>query len=99
MIQQKNLLVNGCSFSRGPNSWPYFLSNVNLVNLAQAGAGNTYIHETTIAELSQRKYDLVIVMWTGIPRIDFKVNDINFSIYFHEIVRCYINILNSFNLV
>lgn len=77
MIQQKNLLVNGCSFSRGPNSWPYFLSNMNLVNLAQAGAGNTYIHETTIAELSQRKYDLVIVMWTGISRIDFKVNDIN----------------------
>ena len=73
----KTLLVNGCSFSRGPNSWPYFLSGYDVVNLAQAGAGNTYIHDTTISELTKRSYDFVIVMWTGIHRIDIKVADIS----------------------
>ena len=75
--QSKKLLVNGCSFSRGPGSWPYFLSGYDVINLAQAGAGNTYIHETTIAELTKRSYDFVIVMWSGLHRIDLKVADIN----------------------
>ncbi len=76
-----NLLVNGCSFSRGPGSWPYFVNCTNLTNLAQAGAGNSYIHESTVFELSQRSYDYVIVMWSGISRIDFKVED---ERYFHD---------------
>ena len=72
----KNVLVNGCSFSRGPDSWPYFLKNANIINLAQSGAGNTYIFETTIAELSNRKYDYVLIMWSGVERVDYKVSDI-----------------------
>lgn len=71
-----NLLVNGCSFSRGPGSWPYYLKYKNIVNLAQAGAGNTYIHETTVSELAQRSYDFVVIMWTGIYRVDLKVTNI-----------------------
>jgi hypothetical protein len=74
----KNLLVNGCSFSRGPVSWPYHLKCQNIVNLAQAGAGNTYIHESTIAELAQRSYDFVVIMWTGIHRVDLKVSNIEY---------------------
>jgi hypothetical protein len=76
---QQQVLVNGCSFSRGPNSWPYFLQKkigFNLVNLAQAGAGNTYIHHSTVSELSLRKYDLVLIMWSGLNRIDVQVEDI-----------------------
>ena len=72
-----NILINGCSFSRGPGSWPYFLKNATVTNLAQAGAGNTYIHETTVAELAQRSYNFVAIMWTGIHRVDFKVSDID----------------------
>ena len=72
----KNLLVNGCSFSRGPGSWPYYLKYQNIINLSQAGAGNTYIHETTVAEVTQRSYDFVVVMWTGIHRVDYKVSNI-----------------------
>ena len=75
-----NVLVNGCSFSRGPGSWPYKLQELlscNLVNLAQAGAGNTYIYESTVSELYKRKYDLVIIMWTGIERVDFAVDNIH----------------------
>jgi hypothetical protein len=80
MLNNKNILVNGCSFSRGPNSWPYYLEesyNFNLVNLAQAGAGNSYIQESTVEELSKRKYDFVIIMWSGLSRIDYKVENIN----------------------
>lgn len=75
-----NVLVNGCSFSRGPNSWPYALQNIidfDLVNLAQSGAGNTYIHHATVNELVNRSYDLVIIMWSGISRIDCRVEDVN----------------------
>ena len=74
-------LINGCSFSRGPGSWPYCLKSVDqtqLINLSQAGAGNSYIHESTISELAFRQYDLVIIMWTGISRIDFKVGSIDY---------------------
>jgi hypothetical protein len=76
----KNVLVNGCSFSRGPESWPYYLQknlNCNLVNLSQAGAGNLYIHNSTISELSRRSYDLVIIMWSGLERVDMQVEDIS----------------------
>ena len=74
-------LINGCSFSRGPNSWPYYLKSIDqkqLVNLAQAGAGNSFIHESTISELSRREYDLVLIMWSGISRIDYKVGSSDF---------------------
>jgi hypothetical protein len=76
----KSVLVNGCSFSRGPDSWPYLLQDqlsFNLVNLAQAGAGNDYVFYTTMNEIHARKYDLVIIMWTGIDRVDYQVADIN----------------------
>ena len=78
------ILVNGDSFSRGSISWPYYLTNLtdttgkNVVNLACAGAGNTYIHETTTRILDKEKFDLVLIMWSGIERIDFQVESIDF---------------------
>ena len=79
MLNNKQVLVSGCSFSRGPGSWPYQLQNrlnFNLVNLALAGAGNTYIHNSIICELAKRKYDLVLIMWSGLERVDCQVTDI-----------------------
>lgn len=75
--QNFKLLVNGCSFSRGPISWPYHLDTVKqtqITNLSLSSAGNTYIHESTVAELSQRKYQGVIIMWSGPCRIDAQVS-------------------------
>jgi hypothetical protein len=75
------LLTNGCSFSRGPTAWSNHVArsiNADLVNLAQSGAGNTYIRQSTIGELSQRSYDLVLIMWTGLERIDIQVEEIDF---------------------
>jgi hypothetical protein len=70
------MLINGCSFSRGPGSWPYHL-DYKITNLAQAGAGNTYIHETTVSELATRSYDAVTIMWTAPQRQDLRVSDID----------------------
>jgi hypothetical protein len=73
------LLVNGSSISRGPLSWPYRVQQAldcDMVNLSMAGSGNTYIHEATVSELAQRKYDLVLLQWAPFTRFDFKVKDI-----------------------
>jgi hypothetical protein len=78
------VLVNGCSFSRGPDSWPYVLQNkykFDLINLAQCGAGNTYIFESTIFEILNRNYDLVLIMWSAPSRIDYRVETVFNSSY------------------
>jgi hypothetical protein len=75
------ILVNGSSVSRGPQSWPYFIQqhyDCDLVNLSQAGAGNHYISDTVINELSQREYDLVVIMWADLRRYDVKVKNIDY---------------------
>jgi hypothetical protein len=80
MKKIKNVLINGCSFSRGPGSWPYFLQKkigFDMVNLSMPAAGNTYIHNSTVRELAQRPYDLVLIMWSGLTRVDAQVQDIN----------------------
>jgi hypothetical protein len=74
-----NILLSGICASRGPESWPYFLSeylDCNLVNLSLAGAGNPYIHDNTIHELGHRKYDMVVVLWGDSRHFSIKVNDI-----------------------
>ena len=84
------ILANGCSFSRGPIAWPNHIArwmDAELVNLAQAGAGNVYISRTTISELQARSYDLVLIMWSGIERIDIQVDDI--SLFFNSAYTSY----------
>ena len=74
------LLVNGCSFTQGQHSWPNHLQRFKqnqIVNLSCSGAGNTYIHESTINALSRSSaYQAVLVMWSGVTRIDTRVSDI-----------------------
>lgn len=79
MLKNKRVLINGCSFSRGSGSWPYWLQSktgCNIVNLSQCGAGNKYIHQSTITELARREYDLVLIMWGGLSWVDCQVEDI-----------------------
>ena len=76
-----NVLVNGASICRGDGSWPYYLqekaqTKFDLVNLAQSGAGNYYLHDSTISEIAKRPYNLVMVMWSYIERFDFRVKNI-----------------------
>lgn len=71
------ILTNGCSFTaRSPYpTWPYLLGTNTVKNLAAHGAGNQWICDSTIAELSENTYDLVLLMWSGLTRLDFSVEE------------------------
>lgn len=71
------ILTNGCSFTaRSPfNTWPYLLGTDKVKNLAQHNAGNIWICDSTIAELSENDYDMVLIMWSGLCRVDAIVDE------------------------
>ena len=74
------ILINGSSVSANDGSWPFVLRDqldCDIVNLSLAGAGNNYIAESTIEELSRRSYDLVLIMWSDFIRTDIKVSHIS----------------------
>lgn len=79
-----NVLISGCSFTHWPEQpmspnnicWPSHLQTLhpdwNLTNVAEPGAGNQYIANSVAANLIENpnKYDLVLVMWSGVSRLD-----------------------------
>ena len=80
-----NILTSGCSFTQwpehpgGPNTcWPRYLQELepawNIKNLGEAGAGNQYIGDSVmrhIIENNHIKYNYVLVMWSGVSRLDY----------------------------
>ena len=74
------ILVNGCSFTRGlgfesedqaPEIWPNLLcqkTSAPVTNIAKSGSSNLEIFLSTLRELQEREYDLVIVQWTELRR-------------------------------
>lgn len=76
------VLISGCSFTQwpeypnGPNiCWPKYLQDLHpnwqIKSLAEAAAGNQYICDSIIRELSENSYDTVLVMWSGVSRLDY----------------------------
>lgn len=85
----KNFVANGCSFTEHVNhpngvikTWATWLAEElaveNHVNLANSGAGNNYIYQSTVSYLEQMRPDpaetLVIIMWSGPARIDVPIS-------------------------
>lgn len=74
------ILVNGASISAEKNGWPQHLQKLlscELTNLSVASCGYDYVHDSTVAELAQRSYDLVLIMWPAIAvRTDWKVDNV-----------------------
>ena len=81
----KNLVIGGCSFTQTPVdhlNWSVYLRNavpgVNYINHARSGAGNNYIADSMIKYLLSEhpgtQETLVVVMWTGVSRVDFNVS-------------------------
>lgn len=73
-----NILISGCSFTQWPDSpgglnicWPKYLTGHNITNRAEAAAGNQYICDSVIREVSERTPDMVLVMWSGVTRLDY----------------------------
>lgn len=46
----------------------------DVTNLGYPGAGNEYIAESTIYELLNCNYDCVLIMWSGLQRVDLRVD-------------------------
>jgi hypothetical protein len=73
------ILVNGASISAQANGWPVQLQkklNCELTNLSMPACGYTYVHETTVEQISREKFDLVLIMWPEvIMRMDWKINN------------------------
>ena len=74
----KNLVVSGCSFTAGKNSWARCvqdqLSVPNLFNVGSIGAGNRYIASSIIDVLQHHclapKETVILAMWSGPGRVD-----------------------------
>lgn len=73
-----NILVSGCSFTAEDWSWASHFKNHHVSNLAQHGAGNTYIRRQIQKEIFEKeridksqKYDFVIIQWSTIDRWDY----------------------------
>ena len=80
----KHLVVSGCSFTHhtgripGHSAWPNLLADwtgMQIHNLAISGVGNDHISRSIILYLEKNKLPvedtLVMVMWSGINRIDW----------------------------
>lgn len=78
-----NLVVNGCSFTSDQKgkTWATFINDklklANYYNLAQGGAGNKYICDSTIEFLESKNFipqeTLVLIMWSGTGRKDLHI--------------------------
>jgi hypothetical protein len=74
------LYTTGCSFTwNDKKGWANILAEklgVDIVNLANPGAGNTYINHSI--QLNDNKiipdHDLVIIMWSGLTRKDVLID-------------------------
>jgi len=73
----KTLLV-GCSFvdrlTYRLNNDDYHIDAKRYQVLSSPGTGNQAIAARTIYQLSQDTYDQVVVMWSGINRLDFPIS-------------------------
>lgn len=79
-MTNKKILIAGCSFAAdcgftGNNlekyHWPFLLQrhyDIDITNVALGGMPNDEIFYRVVDQINQNKYDLVIVMWTGINR-------------------------------
>lgn len=68
----KNVLIAGCSIVESLGA-QCTTSDTFFQFLGQPGAGNTLIAQNILHEMSKNTYDQVIVLWSGIKRIDIAV--------------------------
>jgi hypothetical protein len=76
------MLISGCSFTQwpeypgGPNiCWPKYLAELHpdwtINNVSEPAAGNQYIADSVIRSVIKNRPDHVLVMWSGVSRLDF----------------------------
>ena len=80
--KRKKLLAIGCSYTdirwtktHGFPTWPEVLAeklDMNYNNFGKSGAGNNYIFGKMYDKIHEQDWDLVVLMWTEMQRIDFQ---------------------------
>ena len=69
---KKKILTSGCSFTSG--GWETDLcQHYDIRCLARPSAGNKYIADSIIYHLPKDNYDHVLVMWSGLTRLDLPI--------------------------
>lgn len=92
--KENNILVAGCSFTKGfgfdledkdPDLWvnKLFDGMGYVNNIATTGLNNESIFHAVSAELLQKDYDIVLVCWSAIPRYNF---DIGLECYYTKTI-------------
>lgn len=74
MIEEDlSTLIVGCSFIQNLNNPSFPINHVKWNTVGSSGSGNQAISARVIHECSQQKYKEVIVLWSGINRLDFPI--------------------------
>lgn len=84
MPNNKNILVVGCSYTKGhgldneeknPLLWVncLFKDIGKITNISQHGWNNESIFHAAAEELLNREYDVALICWSAIPRYNFNV--------------------------
>lgn len=68
VVSGTSIMMNNLSFVRIMQK----RLGCEIMNLARVGCGNQYIHDSVIAEVTERPTDLVMVQWTVPNRVEFR---------------------------
>jgi hypothetical protein len=66
-------LIVGCSFVKNLNNPSLSINRTKWITVGSSGSGNQAISARVLHECSQNKYKEVIVLWSGINRLDFPI--------------------------
>jgi hypothetical protein len=78
------VLVNGCSHVQGCElhedaevsptlTWPNYVADWQVVNIAQAGSSNDSIRRRTVQHLEEHHYDFVYIQWSHFDRLELAI--------------------------
>jgi len=73
MAEELSTLIVGCSFVQNLNNPDFPINRVKWNTAGSSGSGNQAIASRVVYECAQQKYKEVIVMWSGINRLDFPI--------------------------
>ena len=97
-LGKKYLITTGCSFTTSYSgrwkSWPYFFGKIvnrEVINKGTTAVGNFYIVNKLYETIDTSKYNsdnsIVIVMWSGIDRVDIAVSKREFYYFDKQNIR------------
>ena len=108
----KNLLVSGCSYTWNRSeehicTWPYYLRDLcnfeEILDCSQAGSGFNHTFNSVINEIENNSNitpdnTFIIIMWSGLERVDVTANIDLVKSYSNMETHCFDSQLSSLSL-